>query len=116
MKKLIRGLIACTALGCILPASHAIAVTAWSAPVTILGYYMYDSGGAVYFRTSGTHLNPDSCSSPAHLVLDSSAANFKVIFTQLVTAYTTQSTVQLYYNGCLGAQPKISAIAIPTVW
>lgn len=116
MKRSIGNLVACTVLGCSGMVSQAIGTPAWSTPVTITGYYMYDAGSAVYFKTSGTHLNPDSCSSSAHLVLDANAANFKVLFTQLVTAHTTQSTVQVYYNGCLGSQPKVSALAIPAVW
>lgn len=87
----------------------------WGSTVTVTGVYSTASGGA-YVNTSGNQ-NIDSCSNGSHyLYLDTTQPNFRELYATLLAALTTGSTVSLYYNGCSGGTPLITALAMPVVW
>lgn len=86
----------------------------WGQPVTITGYYVYDSGSA-YFKTS-TNQNPDACQSTQYLYLDTATPFFKEIYATLIAARATGETVTVLYDGCVGPYPRIRSIAVPQMW
>lgn len=100
-------------LSLLLLTSSAFAAS-WGSPVTITGYYVYSSGSA-YIRTSSSQ-NPDACSSTNYLYLDTGQPFFKELYATAMLAQTNGSSVSLYYDGCVGSYPRISAIAVPNSW
>jgi hypothetical protein len=90
------------------------AYAAWNAPVTITGYYVYDTGQA-YFKTAS---NPTGtgCTDNSYIALDTDAKNFKAIWAQVLSAYAMGSTVSVHTTGCLGPYPRAIALAVPNTW
>jgi hypothetical protein len=56
--------------------------------------------------------DPQACGS-TYYVLDPTKPNFKYIWAQVISAQATGETIAVYFNGCDGSYPKVSAIAIP---
>lgn len=84
----------------------------WGQPVTITGYYTYDSGPA-YIETSGNQ-NPDNCASSDYLFLDTTQPEFAELYATIMTAQATGQTVVINYNGCSsGGYPIVHAVAVP---
>jgi hypothetical protein len=90
--------------------------SAWGQPTIITGYYIYE-GGSAYIRTTNNQ-NPDSCGSTSYLYIDPSAPRFKEIWSQVMMAQATGTTVSIFYSGCSPGNdyPRVAAIAIPNVW
>lgn len=93
--------------------SHA-AIAAWSQPMQIAGYYVYDTGNA-YFRTSSDPQNT-GCTDNRYIGLDPDAKNFKAIWAQIISAHAQGLTVSVQISGCIGIYPRAVAIAVPNVW
>lgn len=83
---------------------------------TITGFYVWSNGSA-HFRVANPE-NPDGCTTPQYLTLDSTAPNFKLLYANLMMAYSQGLTVRLAYGGCTsgGNYPLITSIAIPSIW
>lgn len=94
-------------------AGNALAV-GWGVQTHIEGYYVWDAGAA-HIKTSSNQ-NPDGCQSSQYLTIDTSTTNFKSIWAQVIAAHTSNQTVSLFYDGCLGPYPRVRAVAIPNVW
>jgi hypothetical protein len=86
----------------------------WGGQVTITGIYLYGNGNA--FINTTNNLNPDSCSNPRYLALDTTSPNFKFLYANLLVAYSQNLPVSLNYNGCTGQYPLIQSVALPAVW
>lgn len=86
----------------------------WSANTTITNYYPQASGNVV-FNTAG-NTNPDGCTTSHWLVVDSTAPNFNQLYAAIIAAHASGEAVSLYYNGCLGSYPDITAIAVGGSW
>lgn len=77
----------------------------WSVPTSIEGYYVWDAGMA-HLKTAN-NLNPDGCQNAAYLTLDTTMANFKYIWSQILATHTAGQT---------GPYPRVRTIAIPNAW
>ena len=98
-----------------LAASMSCLASAWSTvAVTITGYYVFSTGGA-YITTSGNQ-NPDNCTNPLYLYLDTTTPNFKELYATVMAARASGETVSLFYDGCVGLYPRVSVVAVPHVW
>lgn len=86
----------------------------WGAKAKITGYFVYADGGA--FINVDVKENPNNCADMTYLALDTKAANFKEMYSAVMTAQISGQTVSLNYDGCLGNYPKINAVAVPGVW
>jgi hypothetical protein len=86
----------------------------WGAPVTITGYYVWDTGSS--YITTTSNQNPDGCSSAHYLYLDSNSPNFKQIYATVMVAQVTGQSVSLSYAGCVGPYPYINSVALPNIW
>jgi hypothetical protein len=84
----------------------------WGNPVTITGSYIYNSAGGWAFITTSGNQNPDGCTSPQTLTLDSTQANFKYLWATILSAQATGQTVVLNYNGCAAQYPLVNTVAI----
>lgn len=94
--------------------TNSASAVGWSANTTITNYYPQASGNLVFNTASNT--NPDGCSTSHWLVVDSTAPNFNQLYAAIMAAHASGETVSLYYNGCLGAYPDITAIAVGGIW
>lgn len=109
-----RRFLLCACAFLIMAGSSAAYAGGWGPVVTITGYYVWDNSFAV-INTSNNQ-NPDGCTSSHYLVLDTTRANFKSIWAQVIAAQAQGQTVSLSYSGCDGPYPLINAIAVPAVW
>ena len=69
----------------------------WVSHPRITGIYVYDESHA-YIKTDNNQ-NPDNCQDPSYLMLDMNAANFNILYSTALAAYTTGSTVSINYEG-----------------
>jgi hypothetical protein len=92
--------------------SHAVMV--FGVNTTITGYYVYDDAAA-FIRTAVPQ-DPQGCGSSVYLYLDTTKANFKAIWAQVIAAHTSGTTVTVLLDGCSGTYPRVRAIAVPESW
>jgi|KBSSwiStaDraftv2_1062776.scaffolds.fasta_scaffold1574098_1 hypothetical protein len=97
----------------LLAASFARADT-WSPPLQITNYFVW-LHGAAYIGVSSS-FNPDGCSAPTMLYLDTTQAEFKSAWAVVLSASATGSTVSVNVNGCAGGRPVVVAVASPAIW
>ena len=86
----------------------------WSVNTTITNYYPQASGNFVFNTANNT--NPDGCSTSHWLVIDSTQPNFNQLIAAIMAAHAEGEQVSLYYNGCLGSYPDITAVAVGGAW
>jgi hypothetical protein len=111
MKKLSYILPALVLIGSCGPAAAA----GWGTRTTINNYFIWGTGGA--YITAGTNNSPDNCADPYRLYIDTSMPFFKELWAMVISAQATGSTVSLQYDGCAAnGNPRITAIAIPSIW
>ena len=101
------------AVSSLLAASFARADT-WSPPLQITNYFVW-LHGAAYIGVSSS-FNPDSCSAPNMLYLDTTQVEFKSAWAVVLSAYATGNTVSVNVNGCAGGRPIVIAVASPAIW
>lgn len=92
----------------------AVATDPWGTPVTITNYFAW-THNAAYIRISPVQ-NPDGCSNPSMLFIDSNDANFKYVWSIVLSAYNTGSTVSVNLQGCVNGMPQVRAVAVPAIW
>lgn len=90
------------------------AVTVFGVNTTITGYYVFDDAAA-FIRTAAPQ-DPQGCGSSVYLYLDTTKANFKAIWAQVIAAHSSGTTVTVLFDGCSGTYPRVRAIAIPASW
>lgn len=86
----------------------------WSPPVTITNYYTW-THTAAYLRISSA-FNPDGCTAADALYMDSNDANFKTVWSAVLSAYVAGSTVSVNLDGCVNGRPQVRAVAVPAIW
>jgi hypothetical protein len=90
------------------------AASGWSPPVTITNYFTW-THTAAYLRISAV-FNPDSCATTEMLYIDTNDANFKTVWSVILSAHATGSTVSVNLDGCVNGKPQIRAVAVPAIW
>jgi hypothetical protein len=95
-------------------ASQIAAASGWSSAVTITNYFSW-THTAAYLRISSA-FNPDSCTAPDMLYIDTNDANFKTVWSIVLSAYASGSTVSLNLDGCVNGRPQVRAVAVPAIW
>lgn len=94
--------------------SGVAAASGWSPPVTITNYFTWTHTSA-YLRISPA-FNPDTCTAADMLYIDTNDANFKTVWSAVLSAYATGSTVSVNLDGCVNGRPQVRAVAVPAIW
>ena len=109
--RMLRGI----ALGVVsLGISGVATASGWSPPVTITNYFTW-THTAAYLRISSLY-NPDSCATTEILYIDTNDANFKTVWSAVLSAYAAGSTVSVNLDGCVNGRPQVRAVAVPAIW
>lgn len=94
--------------------SGMAAAGGWNPPVTITNYFTW-THTAAYLRINAVY-NPDNCATTDVLYIDTNDANFKTVWSVVLSAYATGSTVSVNLDGCVGGRPQVRAVATPAIW
>ena len=98
----------------LLGATQMALADSWSPPATITNYFSW-THTAGYIRISPVH-NPEGCTNPAMLFIDTNDANFKTVWSIVLSAHASGSTVSVNLSGCVNGMPQVRAVAVPAIW